>query len=68
MVKSIKEVIKSMTDISLESLTDNMNSMEDLINMLDELGLGDDSMAIDLSLLPAMNLNDVYASFNRLKE
>lgn len=68
MVKSIKEVIKSMTDISLESLTDNMNSMEDLINILDELGLGDDSMAIDLSMLPAMNLNDVYASFNRLKE
>ena len=33
-----------------------------------ELGLGDDSMAIDLSMIPALNLNDVYASFNRLKE
>lgn len=68
MVKSIKEVIKAMTDISLESLTENMDTMEDLINLLDELGLGDDSMAIDLSMIPALNLNDVYASFNRLKE
>ena len=36
--------------------------------MLEELGLGNDSTAIDLSLIPKLNLNDIVASFNSLVE
>ena len=36
--------------------------------MLEEFGLGNDSTAIDLSLIPKLNLNDIVASFNSLVE
>lgn len=67
-VKQLKEVIATVTDVSLESLAYNMETLEDVIAMLDEMGLGDDSTAIDLSMIPALNLNAIYASFNSLKD
>lgn len=57
-----------MTDISLESLASDMNSLEDLIDMLDEIGLGDDSTAVDLSLIPALGINDIMASLENFKQ
>lgn len=65
-INSIKEVIKMMTDINLATLADNMDSLDDLVQMLDELGLGDDSTAIDLSLIPSLNINEIYAGLNNL--
>ena len=67
LVKELKEVIAQATDVSFESLAYNLETMEDVIAMLDEIGLGDDSTAIDLSMIPALNLNAVYASMNSLK-
>ena len=68
LVKEVKEVISQATDVSFESLAYNLETMEDVIAMLDEIGLGDDSTAIDLSMIPALNLNAIYASMNSLKE
>jgi hypothetical protein len=68
LVKELKEVIAQATDVSFESLAYNLETMEDVIAMLDEMGLGDDSTAIDLSMIPALNLNAIYASMNSLKE
>lgn len=68
LVKELKEVIAQATDVSFESLAYNLETMEDVIAMLDEIGLGDDSTAIDLSMIPALNLNAIYASMNSLKE
>ena len=65
-INSIKEVIKMMTDINLSTLADNMDSLDDLVQLLDDLGLGDDSTAIDLSLIPSLNINDIYAGLNNL--
>jgi hypothetical protein len=60
-INSIRELTKTMTDIDLESLAEDFNSLEDLITLLDELGLGDDSTAIDLSLIPSLNINAIVA-------
>lgn len=68
MINDIKAVVKCMTDISIESLAENINNLDDMINMLDELGLGDDSTAIDLSLIPSLGLNDIYATLNSLAD
>lgn len=65
-INSIRELTKTMTDINLESLAEDFNSLEDLIALLDELGLGDDSTAIDLSLIPSLNINAVIAQMNSI--
>ena len=67
-IKTIQEAVKQMTDISLESLASDINSLEDLIEMLDEIGLGDDSTAVDLSLVPALGINDIMASLEDFKQ
>ena len=68
MVKQIKTVIRQSTDISLESLASDINDLEDFIDLLDEIGLGDDSTAVDLSMIPALGINSVMASLESLKE
>lgn len=67
-VKTVQEAVKQMTDIRLESLASDINSMQDLMDMLEDIGLGDDSTAVDLSLIPALGINDIVASFNSFKE
>ena len=67
-VKEVKEVIATVTDVSLESLAYSVETLEDVIRILDEIGLGDDSTAVDLSMIPALNINAIYASFNSLKD
>ena len=67
-VNSVKEMIKSMTNVNIETLGDGINSLDDLVNLLDELGLGDDSTAIDLSMIPKLNINEIYASLNSLTD
>ena len=67
-VEQLKGLFKTLTNTSIESLADGMNSLEDVIELLDELGLGDDNTAIDLSLIPSLNINDIYASLNSLKD
>ena len=65
-INSIRELTKTMTDINLESLAEDFNSLEDLIALLDELGFGDDSTAIDLSLIPSLNINAIIAQMNSI--
>lgn len=67
-VKSIREMIKSMTNVNIATLADGINSLDDLVNLLDELGLGDDSTTIDLSMIPKLNINEIYASMNSLTD
>jgi len=67
-INSVKEMIKSMTNVNLATLGDGINSLDDLVNLLDELGLGDDSTAIDLSMIPKLNINEIYASLNSLTD
>ena len=66
-VKTIKEVVKQATDVSLESLATDINTVEDVIDMLEEIGLADDSTAIDLSMIPALGINNMMAGLDRLK-
>ena len=67
-VKELKEVVTTLTDVSLVTLADSINSLDDIIIMLDEMGLGDDSTAVDLSLIPSLGINDMIASFKSIQE
>ena len=67
-VNTLKDVVNSMTDVSLVTLADSINSLDDLVIMLDDLGLGDDSTAIDLSLVPSLGINDMIASMRSIQE
>lgn len=67
-IKSVREMIKSMMNVNLSTLGDGINSLDDLVNLMDELGLGDDSTAIDLSMIPKLNINEIYASLNSLTD
>lgn len=50
------------------TLADSINSLDNLVIMLDEMGLGDDSTAVDLSLIPSLGINDMIASFKSIQE
>lgn len=67
LITELKEVFSQATDVSLESLASGIETLEDVIDMLEEIGLGDDSTAIDLSMIPALGINAIYASFNNLQ-
>ena len=67
-LNDIAESAKSMTDVNLTTLADNINSLEDLIELLDELGLGDDSTAITLDMLPLFSVNEILASMKNLTD
>lgn len=65
-LNDIVNTIKSMTDVNLTTLADNINSLDDLIELLDDLGLGDDSTAITLDILPLFNVNEILTSMKNL--
>ena len=67
-IKSIQEVTKMIQDVNVKKMAESINSLEDLIDLLEELGLADDSRAIDLSLIPSLNINAIYASMNSIKD
>ena len=67
-LNDIAETIKSMTDVNLTTLADNMNSLDDLIWLLDDLGLGDDSTAITIDMLPLFNVNEILTSMKNLTD
>lgn len=67
-VKSIEDMVKTFTEFNPKTLLSNIETLDDFIAMCEELGLGDDSTAIDLSLIPSLNLNVIHASMNSLKD
>lgn len=67
-IKQIKETISGLTDVSLNRLADNINSLDDLVILLDELGLGDESTSVDLSMLAKFNINTMMNSLNNFKD
>lgn len=66
-VRSIQDMIKMFTEVDVDTLDDNIETLEDFIILCEELGLDDDSTAIDLSIIPSLNLNVIHASLNNLK-
>lgn len=66
-VRSIQDMIKMFTEVDVDTLDDNIETMEDFIRLCEEIGLDDDSTAIDLSLIPSLNINVIQSSLNSLK-
>lgn len=67
-VESIEDMCKTFTEVNPKTLLDGVESLDDFIALCEELGLGDDSTAIDLSLIPSLNFNVIQSSMNSLKE
>ena len=67
-VYSIKDTIRSLTDIDLETLAEGINTLDDFIELLDELGLGDKSLSVNLDMIPTLGLNAIYSGLNSLTD
>ena len=67
-VYSIKDTIRSLTDIDLETLAEGINTLDDFIELLDELGLGDKTLSVNLDMIPTLGLNAIYSGLNSLTD
>ena len=67
-VYSIKDTIRSLTDIDLETLAEGINTLDDFIELLDELGLGDKTLSVNLDMIPSLGLNAIYSGLNSLTD
>ena len=67
-VYSIKDTIRSLTDIDLDTLAEGINTLDDFIELLDELGLGDNTLSVNLDMIPSLGLNAIYSGLNSLTE
>lgn len=66
-VSEIKEDVQKLTNIDIRLLADNINSFDDLIQLLDSLGLNEHTPTIDFQQLIATGLNSVFAISNSFK-
>ena len=66
-VSEIKEDIQKLTNIDIRLMADNINTFDDLIQLLDSLGLNEHTPTIDFQQLMATGLNSVFAISNSFK-
>lgn len=66
-VSEIKEDVQKLTNINIRLLADNINTFDDLIQLLDSLGLNEHTPTIDFQQLIATGLNSVFAISNSFK-
>ena len=66
-VSEIKEDIQKLTNIDIRLMADNINTFDDLIQLLDSLGLNEHTPTIDFQQLIAIGLNSVFAISNSFK-
>lgn len=66
-VSEIKEDIQKLTNIDIRLMADNINTFDDLIQLLDSLGLNEHTPTIDFQQLIATGLNSVFAISNSFK-
>ena len=66
-VSEIKEDIQKLTNIDIRLLADNINTFDDLIQLLDSLGLNEHTPTIDFQQLIATGMNSVFAISNSFK-
>ena len=65
-ILEVKELIAQFHNIDLNILVENMNSLQDLIELLDEIGLNDNSWTVSLSEAIEIGINDFKNKFNGL--
>ena len=66
-VSEIKEDIQKLTNIDIRLMADNINTFDDLIQLLDSLGLNEHTPTIDFQQLIATGMNSVFAISNSFK-
>lgn len=65
-IMSIKELIRQFNNIDLTVLADGINSLDDLMMLLDEIGLNDDSAILSLKDSIEFGINNFQNQFNGL--
>ena len=65
-IGQIKELIRQFNNIDLTVLADGIDSLDDLINLLDEIGLNDDSAVLTLKDAIEQGINGFQNQFNSL--
>lgn len=63
---NVKELISEFHNIDLNVLTENMNSLQDLMDLLDEIGLNDNAWTVSLAEAIELGINDMQNQFNGL--
>ena len=66
-VNLIKEDIQKLTNIDIRLLGDNLNTFDDLIYLLDMLGLNETTPTLPLESILTTGLNSVFAINNSFK-
>ena len=65
-IDQIRELIRQFNNIDLTVLADGIDSLDDLINLLDEIGLNDDSAVLSLKDAIEKGINGFQNQFNGL--
>lgn len=52
----------------METLAEGINTLDDFIEFLDELGLGDKTLSVNLDMIPTLGLNAIYSGLNSLTD
>lgn len=65
-IQSIRDLIKQFNNINLTVMTDGIDSLDDLMNMLSELGLDDDGAVITLADAVKNGINQLTNNLNGL--
>ena len=52
----------------MDTLAEGINSLDDFIALLDELGLGDKTLSVNLDMIPSLGLNAIYSGLNSLTD
>lgn len=67
-IMETKEVFQKLTNCDIQSVADTINSLDDLMNLLEELGCADDTLAISLTDAVKSSVNLVSSSINSLMD
>lgn len=68
MIMEIKDNINKLTNLSIEQLAENIESLDDVVNLLEELGLGDDTPGLSLQDAIALGMNAVTAAASAIND
>lgn len=65
-ILGVQQTISQFHDVDLRVLVENMNSLQDLMDLLDEIGLNDNSWTVSLAEAIEIGINDFQNQFNGL--
>jgi len=65
-IKDLKEDIEKLTNIDIKLIAEDINSLDDLVNFLESLGLNDDTPGLALTEIINRGLNGIASTVSAL--